>query len=145
MLDAHDSSLPSMEPLSVKDRASSRSIATLQTEAVSALAALHAAHVAAGAIWSNRLAKAQINQALGKGASADVIEEIAQIHRIWNQDGVALGLMLGQLSVIECSQKVITETVVAEDDEPELIQQILEDCQSELMKFQLQSAYEGAE
>ena len=70
----------------------------------------------------NRLAKVQIKAGLGKGFNDEVIAEIAQTHRLRNQEGVAFAPMLCQLSAIKCSEQVVTRKLQSKGDDYELIE-----------------------
>ena len=74
----------------------------------------------------NCFAQVLINAGLGKGFNDEVIAEIAQTHRLRNQEGVAFAPMLCQLSEIKCSEHLVTRKLQPKGDDYELIENSLE-------------------
>ena len=124
----------------VRERALTKSLLTLRGEAVYSLGALHAAHLAAAAVFDERRLTLALAQRSGESLGDDVSAKLAEAASIWHRDAASLGMALTAIGTAQVPDLTLSEALQVDDNENEAIEAMVEGYQIELQRQILEEA-----
>lgn len=137
---AGDEATPSVPWQGVRERALGKSLVTLRSEALYSLGALHAAHLAAAAVFDDRRLAAAIAQRSGEVVSDDTLTKLAEAASIWHRDSASLGMALTAVGATQVPDLVLAEALQVDEHEAEALDAMTEGYQIELKRQILEEA-----
>lgn len=138
--DAELEAIPSEPWQGVRERALSKSLATLRSEALYSLGALHAAHLAAAAVFDDRRLRAALDQQRGEPVSEDTITKLAEAASIWHRDSASLGIALTAVGAAQVPDLTLADALQVDSHEAEALDAMAEGYQIELKRQILEEA-----
>ncbi len=132
--------MPSEPWQGVRERALGKSLDTLRTEALYSLGALHAAHLAAAAVFDDRRLTAALNRRRGETVSQDTLAKLAEAASIWHRDSASLGMALTAVGATQVPDMTLAEALQVDDEEEEALEAMAEGYQIELKRQILEEA-----
>ncbi|MEO1004017.1 MAG: hypothetical protein AAFX65_13020 [Cyanobacteria bacterium J06638_7] len=137
---AGDEETPSVPWQGVRERALGKSLVTLRSEALYSLGALHAAHLAAAAVFDDRRLAAAVAQRSGEAVSDDTLTKLAEAASIWHRDSASLGMALTAVGATQVPDLVLAEALQVDEQEAEALDAMTEGYQIELKRQILEEA-----
>jgi hypothetical protein len=137
---ASEDSLPSAPWQGVRERALSKSLLTLRSEAVYSLGALHAAHLAAAAVFDDRRLAVALAQRRGDPMDDEVLTKLAEAASIWHRDSASLGVALTAIGTAQVPDLTLAEALQVDDEEEASLETMVEGYQIELQRQILEEA-----
>jgi hypothetical protein len=137
---AGDEATPSVPWQGVRERALGKSLVTLRSEALYSLGALHAAHLAAAAVFDDRRLAAAIAQRSGEVVSDETLTKLAEAASIWHRDSASLGMALTAVGSTQVPDMVLAEALQVYEEEAESLEAMTEGYQIELKRQILEEA-----
>lgn len=131
---AADHSTPSAAWQGVRERALGKSLATLRSEAIYSLGALHAAHLAAAAVFDDRRVEAALAQRRGDGEQEQTLAKLAEAASIWHRDGAALGMALTAVGATQVPDMTLADALQVNEAEEGALEAMAEGYQIELKR-----------
>jgi len=131
---------PSEPWLGVRERALGKSLATLRSEALYSLGALHAAHLAAAAVFDDRRLAAAVNQHRGLRVGEEAVSKLAEAAAIWHRDSASLGVALTAVGATQVPDMTLAEALEVDEREEQALQAMAEGYQIELKRQLLEEA-----
>jgi|1048.fasta_scaffold16068_1 hypothetical protein len=132
--------IPSEPWQDVRERALGKSLATLRSEALYSLGALHAAHLAAASVFDDRRLSAALDQRRGRATADDLSAKLAEAASIWHRDGAALGMALTAVGATQVPDLTLADALQADPEEAEALDLMAEGYQIELKRQILEEA-----
>ncbi|MEB3320567.1 MAG: hypothetical protein VKI63_06480 [Cyanobium sp.] len=132
--------IPSQPWLDVRERALGKSLATLRSEALYSLGALHAAHLAAAAVFDDRRLSAALDQRRGGAVADDISIKLAEAASIWHRDSASLGVALTAVGATQVPDLTLAEALQVDRQEAESLEMMVEGYQIELKRQILEEA-----
>ena len=132
--------IPSQPWLDVRERALGKSLATLRSEALYSLGALHAAHLAAAAVFDDRRLSAALDQRRGGAVADDISIKLAEAASIWHRDSTSLGVTLTAVGATQVPDLTLAEALQVDPQEAESLEMMVEGYQIELKRQILEEA-----
>jgi hypothetical protein len=126
--------MPSEPWQGVRERALNKSLATLRAEALYSLGALHAAHLAAAAVFDDRRLQAAVDQRRGESVSEDTLTKLAEAASIWHRDSASLGMALTAVGATQVPDMTLAEALQVDAQETEALEAMAEGYQIELKR-----------
>jgi hypothetical protein len=124
----------------VRERALGKSLATLRSEALYSLGALHAAHLAAAAVFDDRRLAAAVNQHRGLTVGEEAVSKLAEAAAIWHRDSASLGVALTAVGATQVPDMTLADALEADEREELALQAMAEGYQIELKRQLLEEA-----
>jgi hypothetical protein len=118
----------------VRERALGKSLATLRSEALYSLGALHAAHLAAAAVFDDRRLAAAVNQHRGLAVGEEAMSKLAEAAAIWHRDSASLGVALTAVGATQVPDMTLAEALEVDEREEEALEAMAEGYQIELKR-----------
>lgn len=131
---AAEDSTPSEPWQGVRERALGKSLATLRSEALYSLGALHAAHLAAAAVFDDRRLAAAVNQRRGQAVGEEDLSKLAEAAAIWHRDSASLGVALTAVGATQVPDMTLGEALEVDAREEQALQAMAEGYQIELKR-----------
>jgi hypothetical protein len=131
---------PSVPWQGVRERALSKSLLTLRTEAVYSLGALHAAHLAAAAVFDDRRLAVALAQRSGETVDDEVLSKLAEAASIWHRDSASLGIALTAIGTAQVPDLTLAEALQVDEEEEAALEAMVEGYQIELQRQILEEA-----
>jgi len=138
--DAEQDTTPSEPWQGVRERALGKSRATLRSEALYSLGALHAAHLAAAAVFDERRLAAAVNQHRGLAVGEEALGKLAEAAAIWHRDSASLGVALTAVGATQVPDMTLAEALEVNEREEEALEAMAEGYQIELKRQLLEEA-----
>ena len=127
-------SIPSEPWQGVRERALGKSLATLRSEALYSLGALHAAHLAAAAVFDDRRLAAAVNQHRGLAVGEEAVSKLAEAAAIWHRDSASLGVALTAVGATQVPDLTLAEALEVDEREERALEAMAEGYQIELKR-----------
>ena len=127
-------STPSESWQGVRERALGKSLATLRSEALYSLGALHAAHLAAAAVFDDRRLAAAVNQHRGLAVGEEALSKLAEAAAIWHRDSASLGVALTAVGATQVPDLTLAEALEVDEREEQALETMAESYQIELKR-----------
>jgi hypothetical protein len=124
----------------VRERALGKSLATLRSEALYSLGALHAAHLAAAAVFDDRRLAAAVNQHRGLAVGEEAMSKLAEAAAIWHRDSASLGVALTAVGATQVPDMTLAEALEVDEREEQALEAMAEGYQIELKRQLLEEA-----
>lgn len=137
---ANHGSTPSEPWQSVRDRALGKSLVTLRSEALYSLGALHAAHLAAAAVFDDRRVAAAVDLRHDTEVSEETLTKLAEAASIWHRDSASLGMALTAVGATQVPDLILDEALQVDEHEKEALEAMAEGYQIELKRQILEEA-----
>ena len=137
---AAENTTPSEPWQGVRERALGKSLATLRSEALYSLGALHAAHLAAAAVFDDRRLAAAVNQRRGLAVGEEALNKLAEAAAIWHRDSASLGVALTAVGATQVPDMTLGEALDVDEREEQALQAMAEGYQIELKRQLLEEA-----
>ncbi len=137
---ADQGTTPSEPWQGVRERALGKSLATLRSEALYSLGALHAAHLAAAAVFDDRRLAAAVNQHRGLAVEEEALSKLAEAAAIWHRDSASLGVALTAVGAAQVPDLTLAEALEVDEREEQALQAMAEGYQIELKRQLLEEA-----
>lgn len=135
--------LPSARWESVGERALSRSLRTLRSEALHALAAFHVAHAVGAEVLRGRVVSTYVK--LQQGRDADHDPEVVQVDAMgWARDELALHQALRTVAEVDAPDLTVSAALGLRGDEHELAENIVDHLEGALTRGLLLEQEEGS-
>ncbi|MFQ6538178.1 hypothetical protein [Aphanothece stagnina] len=131
---------PSVPWQTLRERAMTKSLMTLRSEAVYSLGALHAAHLAAAAVFDDRRLAVALAQRSGEAVGEEVRTKLAEAASIWHRDGASLGMALTAIGAAQVPDLTLAEALQVDDHEAAALEAMVEGYQIELQRQILEEA-----
>ncbi|SBO42751.1 hypothetical protein [Cyanobium sp. NIES-981] len=131
---------PSVPWQGVRERALSKSLLTLRSEAVYSLGALHAAHLAAAAVFDDRRLAVALAQRSGEAVDDEVLSKLAEAASIWHRDSASLGIALTAIGTAQVPDLTLAEALQVDEEEEAALEAMVEGYQIELQRQILEEA-----
>jgi hypothetical protein len=138
--DAERDTTPSQPWQGVRERALGKSLATLRSEALYSLGALHAAHLAAAAVFDERRLAAAVNQHRGQAVEEEALGKLAEAAAIWHRDSASLGVALTAVGATQVPDMTLAEALAVNEREEQALEAMAEGYQIELKRQLLEEA-----
>ncbi len=132
--------IPSEPWQDVRERALGKSLATLRAEALYSLGALHAAHMAAAAVFDDRRLSAALDHRRGGAVGEDTLTKLAEAASIWHRDSASLGMALTAVGATQVPDLTLAEALQVDHQEAEAVEAMAEGYQIELKRQILEEA-----
>jgi hypothetical protein len=126
----------------VRERALSKSLATLRSEALYSLGALHAAHLAAAAVFDDRRVEAALAQRRGDADQEQTLAKLAEAASIWHRDSAALGMALTAVGATQVPDMTLADALQVNEAEEGALEAMAEGYQIELKRQILEESDE---
>ena len=127
-------STPSEPWQGVRERALGKSLATLRSEALYSLGALHAAHLAAAAVFDDRRLAAAVNQHRGLAVGEEELSKLAEAAAIWHRDSASLGVALTTVGATQVPDLTLAAALEVDEREQQALEAMAEGYQIELKR-----------
>jgi hypothetical protein len=131
---AAEDTTPSEPWQGVRERALGKSLATLRSEALYSLGALHAAHLAAAAVFDDRRLAAAVSQHRGMAVGEEALSKLAEAAAIWHRDSASLGVALTAVGATQVPDMTLAEALEVDEREEQALQAMAEGYQIELKR-----------
>jgi hypothetical protein len=131
---------PSVPWQTLRDRALTKSLMTLRSEAVYSLGALHATHLAAAAVFDDRRLALALAQRSGEPVADEVRSKLAEAASIWHRDGASLGMALTAIGAAQVPDLTLAEALQVDEQEAAALEAMVEGYQIELQRQILEEA-----
>lgn len=131
---AERETMPSEPWQGVRERALGKSLATLRTEALYSLGALHAAHLAAAAVFDERRLQAALDQRQGEPVDEDTLAKLAEAASIWHRDSASLGMALTAVGATQVPDMTLADALQVDEQESDALDAMTEGYQIELKR-----------